>query len=313
MTENLSSPVKQETQCSLCGKVTATQILTDCDKRFATDDHEYAIVRCDNCGLVRLSPRPDDQHLGSYYPGDFYSYRKNKQQSPGLKQRLRKWKNQRIVTEKLNIIHKHILPPGKLLDVGCAAGEFLAHAKKHGWEVYGIEYDSETARWATESYAINVTSGSVYDVAFPENLSVCTFWASLEHVSDPKAALEKAYHALIPTGILVILVPNYASWEARYAGQFWPHLDIPRHLYHFEPHSLQKLAESTGFKTLSITTPITNLAASHWPISIKSKLYQRHCRTDKLTQLSLKPLTSVLSTVSSFAGANHTLLGVFQK
>jgi SAM-dependent methyltransferase len=68
----------------------------------------------------------------------------------------------------------------------------------------------------------------------------------LEHLDDPAAALRACAERLRPGGRLVIAVPNYASWQSRYARDRWFHLDVPRHLFHFTPASLARLLREAG-------------------------------------------------------------------
>ena len=72
----------------------------------------------------------------------------------------------------------------------------------------------------------------------------------LEHLHDPREALSKAYQLLKRGGLLVVAVPNFDSLQARIFRQRWYHLDAPRHLYHFTPHTLKMLLHEVGFKVL---------------------------------------------------------------
>src|SRR5262249_3479382 len=72
-------------------------------------------------------------------------------------------------------------------------------------------------------------------------------WHVLEHLSDPRAALLKARAILKPGGLLMVAVPNLASWQAAATGPAWFHLDVPRHYFHFRTGVLTRLIEETGF------------------------------------------------------------------
>ena len=79
-----------------------------------------------------------------------------------------------------------------------------------------------------------------------------TMWHSLEHVPRPLDVLRAAASALRPGGILVVGVPNFASWSSRHFHQDWFGLALPRHLTHFTPATLGQMVESAGFQVASI-------------------------------------------------------------
>ena len=220
--------------CSLCKSDDATSLFDGSDERFHVDDKRYTVVRCNTCGLVRLSPRPTDQLLPQYYPDSFYSHRFISDKVGMLKRVIRTRRSKLQVSEKLRIVNNYAKTPGLLVDVGCAAGEFLVEARKAGWNVCGIEYSQETARRIASELDMDIRSGSILDVELPSKVKVCTFWASMEHIGDPRLALDRISEVLEENGIVIVLVPNYGSWESRVLCKRWPHLDIPRHLYHFE-------------------------------------------------------------------------------
>ncbi len=295
--------------CSMCNASDAALMFDGIDERFHVDDKRYALVRCDTCGLIRLSPRPSDQCLPQYYPDDFYSHRFIADGAGKLKRFIRARRSKAIVAEKLRIVNKFARKPGILLDVGSAAGEFLAEARNDGWDVCGVEYSSETAERVGSELVMDIRSGSVLDVELPKNVKVCTFWASMEHIGDPRLALEKVSEVLIENGIVIVLVPNIDSWESHVSGNRWPHLDIPRHLYHFEPETLAGLARQAGLEVINVHTPNTKLAVSHW----NSALLPSMANKGRVLEYTFSPITWLLTHAAAIAGANHTLVGVFEK
>lgn len=295
--------------CSLCKSESAMYLFDGSDERFHIDDKRYAVVRCNRCDLVRLSPRPSDQLLPQYYPDSFYSHRFISDRAGVIKRFIKTRRAKSIVSEKLSIVNNFVKTPGLLVDVGCAAGEFLSEARKTGWDVCGVEYNPETARRVGNELDMDIRCGSILDVELPSNVKVCTFWASMEHIGDPRKALEKVSEVLIDNGFVIVLVPNFDSWESRISGVRWPHLDIPRHLYHFEPKTLAGLAREAGLKVISMRTPNTKLAASHWSSALLPSMV---CK-GRVLGYTFSPITWLLTHVAVIAGANHTLVGVFEK
>lgn len=60
--------------CPLCRSRAGELVYATCDRQHRLPG-EFMLVRCGECGLVRLSPRPTPEHLPRYYPSEeYYSY-----------------------------------------------------------------------------------------------------------------------------------------------------------------------------------------------------------------------------------------------
>jgi 2-polyprenyl-3-methyl-5-hydroxy-6-metoxy-1,4-benzoquinol methylase len=137
---------------------------------------------------------------------------------------------------------------GALLDVGSGLGTYLLLLRSLGWRVHGIEASRSAASYAQDQLGLDVKCGLFEDVVFPKNFfDVITMWHSLEHFADPRSILLKAHRLLKPGGKLLIAVPNYASMDRKIFGENWNGLEIPLHLFHFNPCSIQTALERTGF------------------------------------------------------------------
>jgi hypothetical protein len=81
---------------------------------------------------------------------------------------------------------------------------------------------------------------------------------------EPRKAISEVFRWLKPDGIFYVFVPNPLSWESRLFRSYWYGLDVPRHLQHFSPRSLGKLAASVGLRQARLVTP----AESHLEYSL---------------------------------------------
>jgi hypothetical protein len=72
----------------------------------------------------------------------------------------------------------------------------------------------------------------------------------LEHLAEPLTTLRRSAELLEPGGMLVVAVPNLASWQARVFGRSWFHLDVPRHQHHFSPGALEYAIQQAGLRVV---------------------------------------------------------------
>ena len=107
----------------------------------------------------------------------------------------------------------------------------------------------KAAATAHKQYAIPATCSSLPRLPFRDgSFAAVTMFHVVEHLPDPMAALEAAWHLLAPGGRLVVQVPNAACWQMLLLGERWSGLDIPRHLIDFRAEDLEELLEHAGFE-----------------------------------------------------------------
>jgi SAM-dependent methyltransferase len=140
---------------------------------------------------------------------------------------------------------------GRILDVGCGQGYFLATMRRWDFECYGCEPDPRAAQVA-QQVGISVVCSDLLEAGYPDDhFDIVRFNHVLEHVHIPTAVLSEAKRVLTPRGLLVIESPNHAGM----IGQIFRHSeDVPRHLYSFSPKTLRMYFEKVGLRVIRITT-----------------------------------------------------------
>ena len=76
---------------------------------------------------------------------------------------------------------------------------------------------------------------------------VITLWHVMEHLEPLDQTWERLYNLLSDRGMLVVAVPNCASADADRYGAYWAAYDVPRHLWHFTPDTMQRFGAKHGF------------------------------------------------------------------
>jgi SAM-dependent methyltransferase len=143
---------------------------------------------------------------------------------------------------------------GRLLDVGCGAGDLLLRMKRYGWEVEGIEPDPIAAA-ELRKFGLRVIEGTLPNNDLrPASFDVITASHVIEHVPDPVAFLAECFALLRSNGRIVLATPNVESDGFRKFGNSWVHLDPPRHLVLFTPTSLELALRKAAFKVEQVTT-----------------------------------------------------------
>ncbi len=209
---------------------------------------EFNIMICQQCGLMRTNPRPTPETIGYYYPEDYGPYKGTKISSESFDDQPSIWKRLAKSLIKFNTDCIPEIKSGRLLEIGCASGSFLHKMANQGWQVEGIEF-SETAAEAARSSGYSVKTGSVESVSdFDETFDLIVGWMVVEHLHQPVEALEKLAGWTKPGGWLAISVPNAKALEFKLFKDKWHALQLPTHLYHFTPETLEQLLDKSGWE-----------------------------------------------------------------
>ena len=230
--------------CPLCRQVTSKVLFQAASWEPIVRDHAYEVRGCKNCGAVFTSPDISPMMLDVVYSQGLYRDTRNLA-SPVVEafSNLFQWSRLRKVTR--------IIQRGKLLDVGCGKGRFLAYAAEQGWNVYGVE-PSENGRKVASRRLGDRVSSNLDELNVNEKFDVITLWHVLEHVSEPAEMLRQIRPYIEPEGAICVAVPNFASLQAKIGSEHWSHLDIPRHRTHFTPSTLEYVLDQTGYKIIWI-------------------------------------------------------------
>jgi SAM-dependent methyltransferase len=144
------------------------------------------------------------------------------------------------------------IPPGHLVEVGCASGAYLSEVRAKGWSVEGVEYSNQAADTA-RALGLTVQTASVETAQPPQQTAdVLAAWMVLEHLHEPLAALKKIRAWVRPGGYLVAAVPDAGALERRLFGEYWYGLHLPAHLYHYTPRTLRTLLDKAGWNLVAV-------------------------------------------------------------
>jgi len=230
-------------------------------------------VECLRCGWLRQNPRPTEQAIGYYYPADYVNFIGAVEDEPA---RWRQW-DRRYEFLKRRWAIERLHARGRLLDVGCATGNFMHEMQQAGWEVLGIEPNLGAATYARQRFGLQVEARTLRETGLDgDSYDVITLWDVLEHVPTPWQDLLEARSLLKQGGLLVLSLPNLESLERRWFGPVWLGWDLPRHLYFFPRPTIVAALSDLGFRVETFRC----IAGSYhaWLLSLRFFLQDRYPR-----------------------------------
>lgn len=208
-------------------------------KDFSVSGEEFQLIKNKEFGYLETTPQPSLKKLSKYYESEDYISHTNSKRN--LFEKAYHFIRDISLKRKLKLINSFNSEEKKILDIGCGTGSFLKIAKDNNWNVVGIE-PNEKAR----SIAIENCGNSIFDTNKIEELKdgsfdVITLWHVLEHLPNLDRQIASLKRLLKANGTLIIAVPNFKSFDAKYYKEFWAAYDVPRHLWHFSKESIIKL------------------------------------------------------------------------
>ncbi len=237
--------------CLVCGDNGFTGLFTA--KDHLVSGESFIIRRCDACGFVFTADPPNEKDIGSYYISEDYISHSDKKQSitEYLYHLARRW----MLRRKYRLVAAATrMDSGTLIDIGSGTGYFASYMQKKGWNVTGIELNEQARNYSVSMFGIKALAPeAIKDI--PDRSADCiTFWHVIEHLYDPAGWLNEVKRILRDDGKCIIALPNLDSADARWFGNRWAALDVPRHLWHFTPATLIRFAGDHGFTCSKIRT-----------------------------------------------------------
>lgn len=212
---------------------------------YTVSQEEFEVWECSDCSLRFTRDIPSQDEIGRYYQSA--AYVSHSDTKKGIINKLYHVVRNYTLQSKRKLIEKAAgIKAGKLLDVGAGTGMFVKTMQDAAWEVTGLEPD-ETARLNALNHGLQLQPSDKLFSLPPDSYDVITMWHVLEHVHDLHGYLEQFQKLLKKNGTLIIAVPNYTSDDATHYQQYWAAYDVPRHLYHFSPESMNRLMLQHGF------------------------------------------------------------------
>ncbi|MBI1387848.1 MAG: methyltransferase domain-containing protein [bacterium] len=253
----LRGAVDRTEGCPLCG------LMEDGDELWTDTNTGWTRVRCSHCGMIAVSPMPSQDEILKIYTRDD---RGEQSVVRGYRDQLLDVLNASLETCRQIPAYIEVTDWGAdfdwrafeerlgedkcCVDVGCSAGRTVAIFSRFGWNAEGVDFDQEAVAFA-QAHGVNARVGSIDDlIKQGPRYHLVTLVDVIEHVSDPRRFLRKAYDLLLPGGLLYIKTPAADSLPHLFVGDRW--LESVEHLLFFSRRTLIALALMEGFDVVSM-------------------------------------------------------------
>lgn len=224
--------------CPACGGTLAPWIEVPAGE--PSDTRRFPLERCLSCGSAVTGgapPGPDAYTEGVYAPGP-----------PRAGAVVRALQRATVGQPARALARAGLARGASVLDAGAGRGRLVGELRRRGYDAAGIEPSQRSAAAAASS-GLPVERRAVEEHS-DSGLDAVVLWHVLEHLGDPAAGLARAAGWLSPGGLVLIGVPNAASWQARIGGEGWLHWDAPRHRVHLTTRGVDALLRGAGLVTV---------------------------------------------------------------
>ncbi len=211
------------------------------------------LYRCRECATVQQPSLPEGVELVDLY------------REMGDSDYLAEERGRRLTSNWLLDLVERRRAPGRLLEVGCGHGLLLDEARRRGWEVRGLELSERSAKHGRDRYDLDIREepfealGNEEDGCWDAVLMIDV----LEHLDDPRAAIERIRKLLAPGGALCVVTPDPGSLTAKLAGSRWWGL-LPAHSYLIPRKTLRELIIGQGLILSDDVSLVRSFSARYW-------------------------------------------------
>ncbi|MCK5783759.1 MAG: class I SAM-dependent methyltransferase [Desulfobacterales bacterium] len=278
---------------------------------------QFALHKCKSCDLSYTFPQPTDDLLENIYAGEYWTREKTVRKQGVMASMVHRFNTIRLTAMIKPLLRR--LPQGSsILEVGCGSGQLAVYLKKRGYHIEVTDISQDILDEIRDVHSIKGYCGKLEDIRFSKAYDSIIFNNVLEHVSNPVSALQKAEQILANEGFIFIEVPNIAGLQFMLFKKSWFPLQIPQHLFHFSPASINKIAiacslEKVWCSTFSPRISPAGYVASIFPELRPEKIRQSWSKKYLLMYLGLQFLFLPLAYAEAIAGKGSAVRALYKK
>ena len=307
---NVSNKISK---CPVCGQ-TGTLKLS-----FPQPFHgnNFSLHTCNACSLCYTFPQTSEKILREIYTGEYWTKESVILKLGVIARLVHKFNEVRLAATVRPLLR--LLPTGaSILEVGCGAGQLAAYLKRKGHNVEVTDFSQDILDEIKNLYGINGYCGNLSDICFTRVYDGIIFNNVLEHIPGPIDTLIKAKQLLAPRGLVFLEVPNIASVQFRLFQKNWFPLQIPEHLFHFSPQSLENMTHQASLEKIWLSTFSPRASAAGYTVSLfpvlrPEKIRKSWSKAKLFLYLGLQTIFLPLAFAEAMAGMGSAIRVIYQK
>lgn len=229
--------------------------------------HSYGIRQCENCGHRFCELEPSVEHVRTVYGDGYFT-----EGGAGYSDYLSEMELLVAHGTRYGRLLQRYTTPGRVLDIGAAAGFILKGLQSQGWQGIGLEPNATMAQHGQQTFGLDIRVGTLETFESSEQFKLISMVQVVAHFYELQKAFQSAAALTEPGGYWLIETWNKDSWMARLLGENWHEYSPPSVLHWFSPASLTRLASQFGFSLIARGRPEKWLKGAHAKSLVRYKL-----------------------------------------
>ncbi len=218
----------------------------------------YSITECIRCGHRFTKITETEEHLSKVYSDDYFF--KGKDGYPNYLEEMKSlYQSGKYYSKIIRKYHS----PGKVLDVGCAAGFILKGFEESGWNCSGVEPNDTLAAYGRQNLHLNITTGGLETYKSSEKFDLVNLIEVIGCFPDLEKAMLNVSNLLNDDGLVLVESWNMKSFVARVFGKNWHEYCPPSVIHWFSDRTLKELFHKFGMELMAKGRPSKHIKLKH--------------------------------------------------
>lgn len=262
----------EEVCCPGCSSSNYEPLTESQDFDYFTTDIVFQIVRCYECKLIYVNPRPSLKEIEKIYPEKYSAYHFSNIRNPIIR-KARSFMQAAKARKILKCIQR-LDSDTHIIDIGCGSPVLLNLLRENAPEeinLYGNDFNL-TALELVKKMNFGTIPGNFEDVDWENDFfDMIVMNQVIEHLFDIPGVLGKSFSLLKPGGVLLIETPSADGLDSRLFRKYhWGGYHVPRHLQIFTSETISTTLSKYGFEVETISyLPSPNF----WTSSFRNLLF----------------------------------------